>query len=64
MWVTTLAGKSMPLDVEPFHDGLVVLVDTPHGRRARVLGAGEEPSDVTRYTSHFATCPQAGSWRR
>lgn len=48
----------MPLDEKPVADGNVVLIDG----RAHVLSSMD--GHYTRYKSHFATCPQAASWRR
>lgn len=74
-WASTVAGKSIPLDVEPSEAGNVLI----HG------GGEEEPSPVAEvlggvrldrarkmagrgeldlFVSHFATCPKASSWRR
>jgi hypothetical protein len=45
----------MPVDPEPVAEGNVVLVDG-----LAVVGGEGEP----RYTSHFATCPDAKRWRK
>lgn len=56
MWGVTEDGKRIPLDAERPPNALVTLGglsdDTP------VVGV--RPA----WVSHFATCPQAGSWRR
>jgi hypothetical protein len=61
-WAKTVSGKSMPVDVEPAANGNVVFLDDKtvivSGPRARIEG------DERRYTSHFATCPQASQHRR
>lgn len=58
----------MPVDAEPVEGGRVVLTSGNRGPRARVLTNAELASPTYRgarlYTSHFQTCPQAGSWRR
>lgn len=70
-WAVTANGKRMPLDVDGVPGGNVVLhpppePDGPHlakvyrDTEAAVAAEGE----ATRYLSHFATCPQAGRWRR
>lgn len=59
-WMPTTKGKRMPLDAQPVADGLVWL----HGGVAHV---GDQPAAMgvtERFTSHFATCPQAGRWRK
>jgi len=61
LWVEMAAtGRKMPLDVLPVPAGNVVL--GPDGR-ARVLGKGEDAGETPRYVSHYATCPQAVTWR-
>lgn len=63
-WVKTAAGKSMPLDAEPTEDGNVVLVNglavVLHARGAEGVAA----VGATRYTPHWATCPQSAQHRR
>jgi hypothetical protein len=65
------SGKAMPLDAEPNPDGNVFRHSD--GQKAAVLTAdeikaviGEVGSDVNanRYTSHFATCPNAAKHRK
>jgi hypothetical protein len=57
-WVKSArTGKAMPLDIEPTDNGNLVVIDgVAHPR----LAGDTKP----RRTSHFATCPQAESWRR
>ena len=70
-WVFTEHGNRMPIDADPRDDGNVALIQSPSGRRARVLPPEGmfEDEDLTelrqgvRYTSHFATCPNADEWR-
>lgn len=56
-------GKTMPFEADQMR-GEWVLVNGEaihEGAPPR----GDTPGDpVPRYTSHFATCPQAGQWRR
>jgi hypothetical protein len=62
-WVEIVStGKRMPVNAQPSPRGTVVLRD---GRDAEVLGpiAASEYKGM-KYESHFATCPQAKSWRR
>ncbi len=60
LWVWTALGKKMPLDAEPNERGNIGL--DAHGF-AVVLDMFSA-SDVVRYTSHFASCPQAAQHRR
>lgn len=59
IWTVTEKGKRMPVDRAPRADGNVKLEHRP-GRPplARVVGKGNGT-----HTSHFATCPNAGSHR-
>ena len=59
-WVQTEAGKRMPVDAEPVANGNIVKV---RGNLIRYLGKGEVFTG-DRWVSHFATCAQAGSWRK
>lgn len=70
-WVRNAAtGKALPIDVDPSPVGNVVKTgDVERGTAlVRVLSRRDldaaPPRGVDRYLSHFATCPQAGSWRR
>lgn len=70
VWARTTgsSGKLMPIDAAPV-DGGNVLVDFSHDPPlATVVGKRTQPSlfgdDGPRYTSHFATCPNADSHRR
>lgn len=58
-------GKSSPINAAPVHDGNLRMVSsefpvqmTTHAQ----LELGEN-DDGLRYTSHFATCPDADQWR-
>ncbi len=65
-WAQTVTGKTMPVDVLPCTDGNVILShpdDPREPMRAFVLKRNEFTT-LDRYTSHFATCPDAGSHRR
>jgi hypothetical protein len=56
-WVKSAkTGKAMPLDAAPAADGNLVVIDGV----AHAAMVGEGP----RRKSHFATCPQAASWRQ
>jgi hypothetical protein len=65
-WVTTEAGKNMPIDAAPVDDGNITVMTIGEGRRvAHVHG---KPADIepgaARYKSHFVTCPQAAQHRK
>lgn len=60
-------SKLMPLDAEPDPLGLVEVLDElagPGTPYAVVHGQQTLLDDGNRYTSHFATCPQAAQWRK
>jgi hypothetical protein len=59
IWARTESGKAMPLDAEPTEDGNVKIV----GGFA-VVGGLQLLDPGPRYTSHFATCPNAAQHRR
>jgi len=70
-WVESLTTKKqMPLNVEAVEGGNLGIVDwveRPPGLPLPVVAYN--PSTGTqatpyRYTSHFATCPQAARWRK
>ena len=53
-------GKAMPLDETPNPNGNMVLV----GGKMRGATAEDDKLHRPRYTSHFATCPDASQHRR
>jgi hypothetical protein len=53
-WAQLRSGKRMPFD------GEIVPVRTFHDDDRRLIAV----VDSTMSASHFATCPQAGDWRR
>lgn len=55
VWAKTSMGKLAPYER-----------DDANGKWAVVAGIARllEPTDVERFTSHFATCPQAAQWRK
>lgn len=72
-WVRSAAtGRAMPLDPDPTADGNVVIergaaVVLPRQRDTGPTLFEQEPpppDDRPRYTSHFATCPNAASHRK
>ena len=61
-------GRRMPVDLEPAPEGNVLAdlaqgvgVVIPTGALADMKA---DTPDEPFYLSHFATCPQAGEWRR
>lgn len=61
-WFVTPTGKRQPVDPVPTESGNVVV----DGDTATVLSAdalAELDVWTPRYTSHFATCPDAADWR-
>jgi hypothetical protein len=61
-WAVTASGKRMPVDADVTADGNVSI--GPDGL-AYVVPAGHVASPAyPRYTSHFATCPNAAHHRR
>ena len=66
IWLPTASGKSMPCDAKP-----VPYKEDPAGNLTLLTNDGrvvkakaDMSSDKMGYTSHFATCPDANSWRR
>lgn len=65
VWANTAGQKLMPVDAEPTEEGNVELTPGSLGRgpTATVL-TGPSLFGGPRYTSHFATCPEADAWRQ
>ncbi len=67
-WAITKTSKRMPIDAVPTRDGNVEILRngdaTPwaivHAEPAGMFDAWAERA----HTSHFATCPEADSWRK
>ena len=66
LWATSSSGKAIPLNPEPTPMGNVtIVVERDDVARATVHPhATIQNVPMPRYQSHFATCPQADSWRR
>lgn len=64
-WAVTEDGRRMPVDFAPDPAGNLIRVMVAAGDwRIRVLATGEQPEAGTmRWTSHYATCPDAGWFR-
>lgn len=65
IWCTTTRANLMPVNREPAPDGTITIEDcggmTP---LAKVLTVAQRFGRTNLRTSHFATCPDAKSWRR
>lgn len=70
LWCFTSSRKRMPVDIEPDPNGLVVPLTADGELREGdtvMVDSGptlNDPPDLVRYTSHFATCPNADEWRK
>jgi len=66
IWTITAKNKRMPVDAEPDLEGLLVLDEGPDGTVRSCVSSSLLTSlfQEVRYTSHFATCPEAARWRR
>ena len=60
-WAFTEAGKKMPIDAKPVPGGVFFVTRRADGEY--VCHAKDAPGFV-RYSSHFATCPDAQKHRR
>lgn len=65
IWAVTNRLRDMPVDAESSPDGNIRL-EPREGMQpmARVLPVAEQFGKKSLHKSHFATCPQAGRWRR
>ncbi len=52
-WAITPSGKRIPLDAEPVEQRGLFVFDNGYAKPPPVV-----------YQSHFATCPDADSWRK
>lgn len=63
-----VTGELAPLNVEPDDNGMIMLVPKRHARQAYPQYRFFEPLFDARpealYTSHYATCPKAASFRK
>ena len=58
-WAVTEAGARILVDADPHPDGVVTVVSTPAGVRARILTGAQLPAQETAYQPHARTCPHA-----
>lgn len=61
VWAKTPANKDAPFHLDPM--GRWTLVRATDGH-LKAFGATMVTPAAERYTSHFATCPQADAWRK
>lgn len=61
VWAVTATGRRMPVDAMPTPGGNIILRGGPTPL-ATVACKDAVPGPA--HTSHFATCPQAVSWRK
>lgn len=72
MWATSINGKRVPLDAEPDAEKGNLFLAANKGVGVAIALGGLTPEarvsarrvGVNLYVSHFATCPQAGEWRK
>ncbi len=67
VWAVTAAnGKRMPVDHEPSDTGNVLLIAQDYDPPVAVIvpTAKRHHHEGKLRTSHFVTCPDAGSWRK
>ena len=62
-WVKTEQGKNMPVDADPVDDGNLA-VDWDQGVCHYLKPPDQDDYTGRRYTSHFATCPNAKQHRK
>jgi hypothetical protein len=62
-WCKTETGKRIPMNPTPDPDGIWLIWPTLHTPTI-MRPTAQTPHEVARYTSHFATCPEASTWRR
>lgn len=62
----TEGGRRMPVDAEPVEDATIVVRRDLEGRvRAHVIGGGDlRDAEETTWRAHWASCPDAPSFRR
>lgn len=68
IWTQTERGKDMPVDAEPAPGGTIALCWSESRNHPTVLSTVVTAKLAFGHTnlrkSHFASCPQAGKWRR
>jgi hypothetical protein len=64
IWTETVNGKTMPLDEDPDPDGNFTLDESHEPPVAEHIAGRMIAPKEERFTSHFATCPDAARFRR
>lgn len=64
IWTQSANGKAMPLNATPDPKGRYYLVPPSDPREDPLAVNGTAPPGAPRFTSHFATCPNAATHRR
>jgi hypothetical protein len=69
LWVQWRSGKRMPVDavpdMRPPPKGGTLVLFVSHGKLfVHTYDAVADGPKRNRFTSHFATCPEAGEWRK
>jgi hypothetical protein len=63
VWCKTADGKRMPVDAGPTPDGNLIVFAA--SGEVRSVAAADRPTFAGQlHKSHFASCPQAGKWRK
>ena len=66
-WAKTVTGKSMPIDPLAADNGNIWVVQFSDGNPIVEVAATPDAvpaAEALRYTSHFATCPNAADHRK
>jgi hypothetical protein len=61
VWVQTVKGKRMPVDLEPVWAGNLILRERMG--QAPLVFYTKPYAEIKRFISHFSTCPEAKRWR-
>jgi hypothetical protein len=65
IWTTSEHGKAAPIDAEPAAGGNIALTEVPgQNPLSKVLNTRQQFGRSAMRMSHFATCPDAPSWRK
>lgn len=61
IWAWTTSHRRMPVDADPTENGTLILTELA-GEVCVDVSTGDE--ETPRHRAHFATCPDADSWRK
>lgn len=64
LWAETVKGRSIPIDVQPVHDGNIRLEQRDALPPLAIVLTGQIENNMQRFRSHFASCPNAAQHRR